>query len=92
MIRSEKMILRKTDEITNWLSEATAIYNQGLYFLRQEYFAAQKENRHPEYSNIKLYDLVKQTEAWKISNLDTNAKQYVLRKVNDNWKSFYKQS
>lgn len=40
MIRTEKMILRKTDEIANWLSEATAIYNQGLYFLRQEYFVA----------------------------------------------------
>ena len=50
MIRSEKMILRKTDEISNWLSEATAIYNQGLYFLRQEYFATQKENRQLKYS------------------------------------------
>ena len=57
MVRTEKMILRKTDEIANWLSEATAIYNQGLYFLRQEYFAAQKENRQPKYSDIKLYDL-----------------------------------
>lgn len=90
MIRTEKMILRKTDEIANWLSEATAIYNQGLYFLRQEYFAAKKENRQPKYSDIKLYDLVKNIEAWKISTLDINVKQYVLRKVNDNWKSFYK--
>ena len=89
MIRTEKMILRKTDEIANWLSEATAIYNQGLYFLRQEYFNAQKENRQPKYSTIKLYDLVKYTEAWETSNLDINVKQYVLRKVNDNWKSFY---
>ena len=77
MVRTEKMILRKTDEIANWLSEATAIYNQGLYFLRQEYFAAQKENRQPKYSDIKLYNLVKYTEAWKISNLDINVKQYV---------------
>ena len=90
MIRSEKMILRKTDEISNWLSEATAIYNQGLYFLRQKYFANQKENRQLKYSNINLYDLVKYTEAWKNSNLDINVKQYVLRKVNDNWKSFCK--
>lgn len=90
MIRTEKMILRKTDEIASWLSEATAIYNQGLYFLRQEYFEAQKENRQPKYSDIKLYDSVKYTEAWKKSNLDINVKQYVLRKVNDNWKSFYK--
>ena len=90
MIRTEKMILRKTDEIASWLSEATDIYNQGLYFLRQEYFEAHKENRQPKYSDIKLYDSVKYTEAWKNSNLDINVKQYVLRKVNDNWKSFYK--
>lgn len=34
MIRSEKMVLKKTDEIEKWLSEATAIYNQVLYYLR----------------------------------------------------------
>ena len=36
MIRSEKMILKKTDEIGRWLIEATAIYNQTLYYIRQE--------------------------------------------------------
>lgn len=40
MIRSEKMILRKTDEVKQWLDEATVIYNQALYYLRFEYFAA----------------------------------------------------
>ena len=59
MIRSEKMILRKTDEIANWLTEATAIYNQALYYLRQEYFNAQKEQRKPDYSKIDLYTLLK---------------------------------
>lgn len=33
---------------------------------------------------------MKETDAWKSSNLDINAKQYVIRKVNDNWCSFYK--
>jgi len=37
-----------------------------------------------------LYRLVKETESWKSTDLDVNAKQYVIRKVNDNWKSFYK--
>ncbi len=90
MIRSEKMILKKTDEIDKWLFEATSIYDQVLYYLRQEYFQAQKENRKPDYKKIKLYDLVKETDSWKKSNLDINAKQYILRKVNDNWNSFYK--
>jgi len=40
MLRSEKMILSKTEEMARWLSDATAIYNQVLYYLRQEYFAA----------------------------------------------------
>jgi putative transposase len=29
-------------------------------------------------------------ESWKTSTLDVNAKQYVLRTVNDNWSSFYR--
>jgi len=38
MLRTEKMILKKTDEIDKWLSDATAIYDQALFYLRQEYF------------------------------------------------------
>lgn len=90
MIRSEKMILKKTDEIGRWLSDATAIYNQTLYYLRQEYFESQKQNRKPDYSKLDLYNLIKKTDVWINSDLDYNAKQYVIRKVNDNWKSFYK--
>lgn len=90
MIRTEKMILRKTEEVDKWLSQATAIYDQALYYLRQEFFQSEKENRKPDYKKIKLYDLVKETESWKMSDLDVNAKQYVLRKVNDNRSSFYR--
>lgn len=90
MIRSEKIILKKTDEIDKWLSQATLIYDQCLYYLRQEYFQSKKDGRRPDYTKIKLYDLVKETDAWKSSSLDFNAKQYVIRKVNDNWTSFYK--
>ena len=79
MLRTEKMILKKTDEIDKWLSDATAIYDQALFYLRQEYFQAKKENKQPNYKKIKLYDLAKTTESWKNSNLDINAKQYILR-------------
>lgn len=34
MIRSEKMVLKKTVEIDKWLIYATAIYDQALYYLR----------------------------------------------------------
>ena len=90
MIRSEKMILRETDEIAKWISDATAIYNQALYYLRQEYFDSQKNNQKPNYSKIDLYKLLKESDCWKTSDLDINAKQYVIRKVRDNWNSFYK--
>lgn len=90
MIRSEKMILRKTDEVKQWLDEATVIYNQALYYLRFEYFAAQKEGRSSDFSKIDLYKTLKEMDVWKNTTLDVNAKQYVIRKVNDNWKSFYK--
>ena len=89
MIRSEKMILRKTDEIAKWLEDATAIYNQALYHLRQEYFDAQKQNRKTDFSKIDIYKIIKSYDCWNDSTLDYNAKQYVLRKVNDNWKSFF---
>lgn len=59
MIRSEKIILKKTDEIDKWLSQATVIYDQCLYYLRQEYFQAKKDGRKPDYTKIKLYELVK---------------------------------
>ena len=45
MIRSEKIILSKTDEIAKWISDSTAIYNQTLYYLRQEYFDSQKKKQ-----------------------------------------------
>ena len=90
MIRSEKIIVKKDEVIDKWLQQATAIYDQSLYYLRQEYFQAEKEHRKPDYKNIKLYDLVKETEVWKNSDLDSNAKQYVIRNVSDNWFSFYK--
>ena len=81
MIHSEKMILRKTNEIDKWISQATSIYDQSLYYLRQEYFQAKKDNRKPDYKKIKLYELVKETTTWKNSDLDINAKQYIIRKV-----------
>ena len=90
MIRSEKIIVKKDEVIDKWLSQATTIHDQCLYYLRQEYFQAENEHRKPDYKKIKLYDLVKETEVWKNSDLDSNAKQYVIRKVNDNWFSFYK--
>lgn len=90
MTRSEKMVLRKTAEMEKWLTEATAIYNQALYYLRQEFFQAEKEKRKPDYSKLDLYKLVKETDAWKNASMDTNVKQATILKVGKNWKAFYR--
>jgi len=84
------MILRKTPEVAKWLEEVTAIYNQGLYYYRQELFQARKENRKPDYSKIKLYDILKDMDCWKLATVDHPSKTAALRKVKDNWTSFYR--
>ena len=89
MVRSEKMILRLTDEIDRWLDEATKIYDQALYFFRQDFFKARDEKVLCKHDFKKIYSLLKDSAVWKESSLDYNAKQYVLRKVQDNFKSFY---
>ena len=53
-------------------------------------FRLKKKTNNQITKKIKLYDLAKTTESWKNSNLDINAKQYILRKVNNNWTSFHK--
>lgn len=90
MIRSEKMILKKTEEVDRWLQEATAIYNQCLYHFRQECFGARDEKRKPDYDTKKIYSLVKESEAWKTSTLDYNVMQQVFKKVKETWFSFLK--
>ena len=81
MTRSEKMILKKTDEIDKWLNEATKIYDQALYHFRQEFFRARDNNDKPHYDIKTIYKSLKESNAWKESTLDYNAKQYIFRKV-----------
>lgn len=70
MLRTEKMILKKTDEIDKWLSDATAIYDQALFYLRQEYFQAKKENKQPNYKKKSNYMIwLKQLNHGKIQIL-----------------------
>lgn len=90
VIRTEKIIIKNNDIINKWLDEATAIYNQSLYYLRKEFFESQKENVKADYNSKKLYDLCKISESWLNSTLDYNVKQQVLKNVSTNWFSFFK--
>lgn len=60
-----------------------------MYHFRQEFFRARDNNDKPHYDIKAIYKSLKESNAWKESTLDYNAKQYVFRKVQDNWKSFY---
>ena len=44
-MRTEKIVLKNKhiDEILSWLKEGTEIYNQSLYYLRQEFFQLRDE-------------------------------------------------
>ena len=90
MIRSEKMVLRRTEEVDRWLKEATKIYNQCLYYFRKEFFDARNEKRIPSYDTKKIYGLVKERDSWRESTLDYNVMQQVFKKVKETWFSFLK--
>ena len=91
MIKTEKIIIKKDKVIEQWLKESTAIYNQCLYFLRQEYFAARNENRSAKYKSVnELYHLLKNIDCWKNSNIDIVVKQSIIRQCHSNWFAAFK--
>lgn len=91
MIKTEKMIIKKDLIIDQWLKESTAIYNQCLYFLRQEYFTARDEKRSAKYKSVnELYHLLKELDCWKISSMDIVVKQAIIRQCHLNWFAAFK--
>ena len=84
------MVLRMTDEMNRWFKEGTEIYDQCLYYFRQEFFRARDTKTKPDYDTRAIYNLVKDTSAWKNSSLDYNVRQQVFKKVKENWFSFLK--
>ena len=91
MVKTEKIIIRKDLIIDKWLIEATSIYNQVLYFLRQEYFAARDENRQAKYKSVnEIYHLIKDIDCWKNSEMDIVVKQSIIRQCHSNWFATFK--
>lgn len=104
-MRTEKIVLKNKhiDEILSWLKEGTEIYNQSLYYLRQEFFQlrdelkkqnekSEKKEKEKEKNHslnyYSLYSLVQKTDAFKNSSLDFVVKQNVVKLACQNWKSF----
>lgn len=82
------MIIKGNDTILRLMSESLAIYDQALYYQRQRYFETKEQKKIKTYNYNELYNIVKETEAFKKSNMDYVLKQEQIRLVCKNWKSF----
>ena len=88
MLRSCSMITKGNNTIFRLMSESLAIYDQALYYQRQRYFETKEQKKIKTYNYNELYNIVKETEAFKKSNMDYVLKQEQIRLVCKNWKSF----
>ena len=90
MLRSCSMIIKGNDTILRLMSESLAIYDQALFYQRQRYFETKEQKKIKTYNYNELYNIVKETEAFKKSNMDYVLKQEQIRLACKNWKSFIK--
>jgi putative transposase len=73
------------------MEDSLAIYDQALYYQRQEYFKGRNNNeKYKVYSYNDLWNIVKDTPAYKDSKLDIGPKTYAIRQVVKNWKAYMK--
>ena len=73
--------------IDKMLADSLSIYDQALYFIRQDFFKKPLEERdickYKIMSKSRMDVLIKNTKAFKNSNLDYNIKQYAAYQVHD---------
>ena len=70
------------------LSDSLRLYDQGLYFLRQEYFRCRDLDweQKPKYDSwFDMCSKAKECSAWSESKLDINIKKQTLKKGKDAW-------
>jgi len=78
-------------ELSKLMQESLAIYDQTLYFLRQSYFEFVKTKEKKKFLNYyDLCALVKETEAFKASTLDYQARQNSIKQASTNWSLWIK--
>lgn len=98
VVIKDKHIIKK---INDMLIDTTCVYDQTLYYYRQEYFRVRDINNDKKsklkegekmvyekavYPKLKeVYDLVKEKESWKESKLDHVVKTAALQSAITNW-------
>jgi len=90
MIKSWSIISKENDIILGLMSDSLSIYDQALYYQRQKYFETKEQNKIQTYNYKQLYNIVKDTSAFKESKMDYVLKQEQIRLVCKNWNSFIK--
>ena len=91
MILSEVTFIRKNETLEQMLQEATSIYNKTLYFLRQLYFEKLKSNEKIELPSSKeIYSFITSTDEWKMTTVDTYAKNSAYKLAIQNFFTYFK--
>ena len=90
MIKSWNYIVNNDSRLQEMMSSSLSIYDQALYFQRQKYFETKEQGKIKTYSYNELWNIAKNSEAYKESKLDISPKTYAIRQVSTNWNSFIK--
>lgn len=91
MLVVHSIVVNDSPEILSMMEDSLAIYDQALYYQRQEYFKGRNNNeKYKVYSYNDLWNIVKDTPAYKNSKIDIGPKTYAIRQVVKNWKAYMK--
>lgn len=89
MLSVHSMVVKDSPELLKMMEDSLAIYDQALYYQRQEFFKGRDTNsKYKIYSYKELWDIVKNDPAYKDSKLDIGPKTYAIRQVVKNWKAY----
>ena len=92
-LRNASEYIDLVSEIVWMLIDSVAVYDQALYFLRQEYFRCRDSNWAIMPSYPSRYDLMEMTKVCdrvKASHLDINVKKDIVFQAHDDWYSWIK--
>lgn len=91
MTLTQTIIMNDNTEVLQMLRDSLSIYDQCLYFLRQQHFEFLKDGVKQKSLNLKtLYDLVKETPSFKESKMDSVVKSGIIRQVLSVWSCYIK--
>ena len=87
-----QMIVESTEAFNKLLSDSLNIYDQALYFIRQDFFKKPFEERDITKYDIpsknKLHKLIRSTPKFKNSILDYNVRQYAVEQAREAFKDW----